>query len=294
MLSLSGTVLNSYYVFNCVLAVIADFGKAGAALDFLLSFISDYLKATIGKPSENDGGQKRKILFVVAAIVLQCSQTALSEAEKQKIISLAVLWVGQPKDKHLWVAITAVYPGEQPPNVSQARQILERWVNKIVLKAAFKKFTDQRRGAFWVRYVDAMDKIIVRANDFKLTEIRNTQGVGRLLEGYVYKEDQNVLLIVMQIGNTVITEVDITGYAMYAHKASEVPPLKNISMDWVGNNAGAHIPLMVKKDGKKLSDFKATGRLIHNSSGGEALTWEHVFNAWLQNQVLPFGFLPDN
>lgn len=287
LLSLPKAFISSYYIFSGVLKYIKNYYYCNNSFVRFTKDIEYYLEATIGSMHQIDSAQKRKISILIATLVFKCNQLPIDQLEQRRIIHLAEKWVGNYQNKEVWKQVLPIHPDEKVPDIEAARKILERWANSIVLKAAFSRFEDPRRGEFWMQYVDAMDELVVRASWHRLKQIRDVYGVGQILNGFAIPDDQNTLLIVMRIGNTVITEVDVNGYAMYAYKADEVPAVKQISLRWVEKNRSVYTNLLAFRKGRNMDAFKSTGKLEHRDG---VLKWETVFTAWLLRKVLPFGF----
>ncbi|MCR4819631.1 MAG: hypothetical protein K5838_00730 [Elusimicrobiales bacterium] len=228
-----------------------------------------------------DSNETRKVILpqLIADIdEKERSAPALWQKQKEILKSLAIKYIGMPKDI-LW-NVAADAPDKAKENIKKAMNIVRRWITQQYIDVVFNKLMrDEKRACFWKKYAGSIDNFKVVGGDNTRSVINNEFKGIDIQEHYIpvlrrrkYSVyNYEIVAFIMWIRDRKIIEFSDTGNALFVYVESEWKTLS-----W------SSVPELKMKNCRGLigrNGYNDSGRLIHSFG------WQDKLQYWLQNKL---------
>ncbi len=223
---------------------------------------------------------------VISKIIKQANDTQ-NLSLQEKIKKAAFTFIGDPENKTAWAEFNNA-SREERSDLEEARTILNEWMTRQFIEIFFRICVnnDRRRKIFWLSHIN----IISSFKFFGPTQIKDKLlGIPQVADFVESRfsevnSNANISAFVLYIRDYTIIEFSNLGYACYAYKNNNGnrPNLQK-KLDSVDQLRNGQFQFAVST---QINNFLcyAEGRLRHSDQGN--MTWEEIFNIWLNEIVL--------
>jgi hypothetical protein len=215
---------------------------------------------------------------------------------RDKIKNEAFQIIGDPAITSNWLVESAFIDFERRKIISQARTILNSWVNETLVNIFFSKVVDDYdRRSFWRDYVDRMTTVDIFLNYFVLNDLFYDERIKDGLEnrfGVLNSGGSTSSILIFSIGKFRFVLAGSTGGgALYVHPEGSTyyPAIENLPIDsFIGTKKirslnkqliiHSGLPNLIDQDNNYLY-FKNEGRMVHSGN------WQSRLRAWMNSRL---------
>lgn len=221
---------------------------------------------------------------LISKLIIQTNQIH-SSALQNKIKSMAFKQIGDPSSASHWVAFENAIESEKK-EIIQAKNILNEWITQQFINVFFNVcINDERRKKFWLQFASKISSFKVYGSLHTKRELKQDQRISEYVDARfeTVSSKRDISAFILYIGDYMLIEFSIEGYAFYAYKTtSPYKPSLNSQLNSVDDLRNSSMPMAVHSD-NYYDYFNDEGRLTHRDGNQ---IWETKFNNWISKKVL--------